>query len=142
MTWLLVLAIGAAIGLVLGLLGGGGAILTVPALVALGEPVSAAVGTSLVVVGVTAAVGAVGHARAGHVDGRVALLFGAPSFLGAALGSRVQHGLPSELVLAAFAAVMLAAALVMLRAAPCAAVAAAPAAQRGRLALLGSPSAR
>ena len=51
---LVLIAVGAALGLVLGMLGGGG-ISAVPALVALGEPVLVASTMSLVIVGTGAA---------------------------------------------------------------------------------------
>ena len=56
MDLLLLLSLGALIGLVLGWLGGGGAILTVPALVyVVGQGTTAATTSSLVIVGATAA---------------------------------------------------------------------------------------
>jgi hypothetical protein len=54
------LALGAVIGVVLGLLGGGGSILAVPALVyGVGLDLKQAIPVSLIVVGIAAAVGAV-----------------------------------------------------------------------------------
>jgi uncharacterized membrane protein YfcA len=86
---------GVAIGLLLGTIGGGGSILTVPILVyLLGEDVHEATATSLVIVGLTALVGAVPHARAGRVAPATALLFGGAgiggAFVGAALNARVS----------------------------------------------------
>ena len=65
---------GLGIGLALGLLGGGGSTLTVPLLLALGVEPRAAIALSLAVVGTTAAVAVVSHARAGNVDWRAAAL--------------------------------------------------------------------
>ena len=67
-------------GLLLGLIGGGGSILTVPILVYLFhvEPVMATA-CSLFIVGSTAAVGSTSHVRMGNVHWPTALLFGAPS---------------------------------------------------------------
>jgi len=63
-----VLAAGALIGLSLGALGGGGSILTVPVLVyGLGQAAAQATTGSLLVVGVTALVGAVTAYRSGNV---------------------------------------------------------------------------
>jgi len=77
-TVLLAVALGLLIGLSLGALGGGGSILTVPALVyALGETARSATTGSLVIVGITAAAAAVGHARARRVHWRAGLAFGA-----------------------------------------------------------------
>ena len=59
------------IGVSLGLLGGGGSILTVPVLVyVMGYPVKEAIPLSLVVVGVTSAFGAANHHRGGTVQDR------------------------------------------------------------------------
>ncbi|BDX06052.1 sulfite exporter TauE/SafE family protein [Planctobacterium marinum] len=67
-------------GLVLGLVGGGGSILTVPILVYLMhlEP-GVATGYSLLIVGATAAFGASRYFRLGFVDLKLALLFAIPS---------------------------------------------------------------
>ena len=65
---LLALPLGLLIGISLGALGGGGSILTVPALVyAIGESPGHATTASLVIVGITALTGTVGHGRAGRV---------------------------------------------------------------------------
>lgn len=68
------------IGLSLGLIGGGGSILTVPVLVYLlgVEPVLATA-YSLFIVGLTSAVGVYPKYKEGLVDVRTALIFGAPS---------------------------------------------------------------
>jgi uncharacterized membrane protein YfcA len=70
-------------GVTLGLIGGGGSILTVPILVYLldVEPVRAT-GYSLFVVGATALVGAIRFVRAGLVDGRSTIVFGLPALVG------------------------------------------------------------
>jgi uncharacterized membrane protein YfcA len=103
------------VGLVLGLLGAGGSILTVPILVYLGhmEP-HAAVISSLTVVGVTSLVAALPHARAGRVRLRVALLFSLASVPSALLGTRLSRGLSSRVLMLLFAAVMTISALAML----------------------------
>ncbi|MBP6391799.1 MAG: sulfite exporter TauE/SafE family protein [Flavobacteriales bacterium] len=75
--------IGAIImGLSLGLIGGGGSILTVPILVYLFmvEPVLATA-YSLFIVGLTSLVGSVSHMRMGNIHWRTALVFGIPSIL-------------------------------------------------------------
>lgn len=92
--WLAVLLI-AAMGLVLGLLGGGGSILSVPILVyVLGIEAHAAISLSLIMVGSTALVGAFLHQEAAPVAWTDALLFvsfGAPlNFVGAALSRHVS----------------------------------------------------
>lgn len=70
-------------GLSLGLIGGGGSILTVPILVYLFkiDPMTAT-GYSLFVVGSTAFVGAISYIRNGDVDLKIGINFILPSFLG------------------------------------------------------------
>ena len=104
------------VGISLGLLGGGGSILTVPLLayVAGLEP-KEAIATSLLVVGVTSAVGAITHARAGRVRWKVAGVFGAAAMAGAYGGGRLAHFIPGNVLLIAFAMIMIAAAVAMLR---------------------------
>jgi len=67
-------------GLTLGLIGGGGSILTVPILVYLFD-VDPVLSTaySLFVVGITSAVGSFSHFRKGNVHVKTALIFGVPS---------------------------------------------------------------
>jgi uncharacterized membrane protein YfcA len=102
------------IGLSLGLLGGGGSILTVPVLVyVLGYGVKEAVPLSLVVVGVTSAFGAANHQRAGNIRWDAALAFGPSSMVGAFLGGRLAALVPGRWQLGIFAVLMLAAAISM-----------------------------
>ena len=71
------------IGLILGLIGGGGSILTVPIFVYLLE-ISPLVATaySLFVVGTTALVGAISNHKKGMVDVRTGFIFAVPAFIG------------------------------------------------------------
>lgn len=104
------------IGITLGLLGGGGSILTVPILVyALHMQAKEAIATSLLVVGVTSAVAMIQHARRGSVSWRVGLIFGAAGMVGAFLGGWIARYIPSVLLLAGFALIMFATAWAMLR---------------------------
>ena len=65
---LVALLAGAVIGLLLGALGGGGSILTVPVLVyGLGQGTATATTASLVIVGVSSVVAAAEHHRCGRV---------------------------------------------------------------------------
>jgi hypothetical protein len=113
---LLPILLSLAIGASLGLLGGGGSILTLPILVyVVGLEPKQAIATSLLVVGVTSAAAVVPHARAGRVQVRLGAGFGAASMAGAYAGSRVAHLLPSALLLVAFAVMMLVTGLAMLR---------------------------
>ena len=111
MTVLLAVALGLLIGLSLGALGGGGSILTVPALVyALGETARTATTGSLVIVGITAAAAAVGHARAGRVRWRAGLSFGAAGVAASLLGTHLNARVQPKVLLIAFAVLMLIAA--------------------------------
>ncbi len=104
------------VGVCLGLLGGGGSILTVPILVyVLGVEPHVAVATALVVVGVTAITGTIGHARAGRVRWMTALVFGAAGMVGAYPGGLLARYLSPGTLLGAFALLMFITALAMLR---------------------------
>lgn len=111
-----VLPLAFIVGIVLGMLGGGGAILMVPMLVYVMhvEP-KRAIATSLFVVGVTSAVSAAIHARRGAVRGVVAGVFGAGAMTGAFAGGRVAHFVSASALLVGFALMMLATATAMLR---------------------------
>jgi uncharacterized protein len=102
------------IGLALGLLGGGGSILTVPIFVYLFhfDP-KEAIAMSLAVVGATSAVGVAGHWRAGNVNPRVGAVFGAVAMVGTYSGARMAALLSGATQLAIFAVVMLIAAAFM-----------------------------
>ncbi|GAC1326644.1 MAG: sulfite exporter TauE/SafE family protein [Mycobacteriales bacterium] len=115
MSQLLALALGLLIGLSLGALGGGGSILTVPALVyAIGQSAQSATTSSLVIVGVSAALAAVGHARAGRVRWGAGLAFGVAGIPASILGTRLNRHVSSNVLLVCFAALMAIAAAAML----------------------------
>lgn len=115
---MIALTVGLAVfvGISLGLLGGGGSILTVPLLAYVaGLDPKQAIATSLLVVGVTSAVGAVTHARAGRVRWKVAAVFGAAAMVGAYTGGRLARFVPGNILLIAFSMIMIFAAMAMLR---------------------------
>lgn len=113
---ILALALAALIGLSLGLLGGGGSILTVPIFVyVLGFGAKEAIAMSLAVVGATSLFGAMGHWRAGNVNLRVAAVFGVVAMAGTYLGARLAVFFSGAAQLTLFAAVMLLAAFFMFR---------------------------
>ncbi len=112
-------ALGLAIGVLLGLLGAGGSILAVPALVyGADQPLSAAVPTSLLVVGVSAAAAVVPRIRARQVQWRIAAVVGAAGIPAAYAGTAVNRALDPRVVLIGFALVMVVAAVRMLREQP------------------------
>lgn len=105
-----------AIGLVLGLLGSGGSILTVPVLVYLaGQPDKVAIAESLAIVGAIAAVGSIPYARQKLVDWHSVLYFGVPGILGTYGGAALSKLIPGAVQLALFAVVMILAAVLMIR---------------------------
>jgi hypothetical protein len=105
------------VGVSLGLLGGGGSILTVPMLrYVVGLEGHSAIATSLLVVGATSLAGLVAHALEGRVEWRTGLSFGASGMLGAYLAGRVAHRVPAAFLLVGFGLMMFATALAMLRA--------------------------
>jgi uncharacterized membrane protein YfcA len=107
---------GVLIGAALGLLGGGGSVLTVPVFVyVLGFSPKEAIAMSLAVVGATSAFGAASHWRAGSVNIPIAIVFGTVAMLGTLLGVRLGRFVPGTTQLLIFAAVMLTAAVFMLR---------------------------
>jgi uncharacterized membrane protein YfcA len=115
---MMVLTVGLAVfvGVSLGLLGGGGSILTVPLLAYVaGLDATQAVASSLLVVGVTSTVGAITHLRAGRVRRGVALPFGAAAMAGAFGSGLIAHFIPGTAVLIALAVIMITAAGAMLR---------------------------
>ncbi|MCZ2858179.1 sulfite exporter TauE/SafE family protein [Blastococcus sp. VKM Ac-2987] len=109
------IVLGLVIGALVGLLGGGGSILAVPALVyAAGQDLPQAVATSLLVVGITALVALLPRLGRGQIAWRIALLFGAAGIATAFAGAAVNRLLPPEVVLGLFAALMVGAGVRML----------------------------
>jgi uncharacterized protein len=116
---LLALPFGLAIGLLLGLVGGGGSILAVPVLVyLLGEPVEEATTESLLVVGAAALAGAADYARIGRVELRTGLAFAAVGVPGAIVGTVLNRAVGGRAILLSFGVLLLAAAVAMLRRSP------------------------
>lgn len=107
---------GALVGFVLGLIGGGGSILAVPLLVYVVGVKSphVAIGTSAVAVALSALVNLAGHARAGNVKWRCALVFAAAGVAGAAIGSTFGKSFDGEKLLALFGILMVVVAMLML----------------------------
>ncbi len=108
------LILSAVIGLSLGLIGGGGSILTVPILVYfLDVGPHEAVVMSLAVVGATSLFGSYLHYRADNVDLRGGVLFGSAGIIGALLGSPLTSLVSSEILLLSFGLLMLVVAVSM-----------------------------
>ena len=113
---ILALALSLLIGVALGLLGGGGSIVTLPILTyVVGMSPKAAIASSLFVVATTSAFGVIAHARAGRVQWRTGVLFGGAGMVGAFAGGRLAAYLPARLLMVLFALMMVATAVAMLR---------------------------
>lgn len=107
--------LGFLIGLSVGALGGGGSILAVPILVYVaGQDPRAATTTSLVIVGMAAVVGMADHWRSGRVRIGPGLVFGLTGVGGSLSGSALNRRLDPDLLLLAFAGLVLVAAWRML----------------------------
>jgi len=110
------IALSVLIGVSLGFFGGGGSILTVPLFVyvfAL-EP-KVAIASSLVVVGIASMAAMVQHWRAGNVELRTGLVFGAAGMCGAYLGGRAGQFVDGALLMLLFASMMALTAFAMWR---------------------------
>ncbi len=113
---IIVLVLAVAVGLSLGLLGGGGSILTVPLLTYVaGMGAKEAIAASLFVVGTTSLISAVAHARKGNVRRHTGLVFGAAGMVGAFAGGLAGGYLPDTILMIAFAVMMVVTAAAMIR---------------------------
>src|SRR6188768_2022363 len=93
--------------MVVGAVGGGGAILALPVLIyVLDEPVGPASTASLVVVSLAAAIGAGALARHGRVCWRLALRFAPPAALGWLVGTLASRNVGGGALVLAFVPVM------------------------------------
>jgi uncharacterized membrane protein YfcA len=110
------LAMALAVGVALGMLGGGGSILALPIfLYVFRVPTKPAVAMSLVVVAMSAFTGFVSHWRQGMVLVRTALSFGVLAMLGAFVTARLARFVPDRVQLGLFVAFAAGAALLMVR---------------------------
>lgn len=105
---LIALAAGACVGIAVGLAGGGGAVLAVPVLVyLLDQSVHAATTESLVIVVGASGAGAISHARHHVVCWRLAAAFAAAALPGSIVGTLANRAFAAELLLGAFAVLLL-----------------------------------
>lgn len=96
------------VGMLTGMVGIGGGVLKVPAMVLLGGvPMEIAVGSSAFMVGITAAGGLVGHLSAGHWDWQTALVLAVGVFAGGQIGSRISIGMDKQRLKKLFGAFLL-----------------------------------
>lgn len=114
---LLAILSGAAVGLVLALIGGGGSILATPALlyvVGVADP-HMAIGTSALAVSVSAFANLIPHARSGNVRWRCAATFAVAGVIGAAIGASIGKLTDARVLLPLFALAMIVIGALMLR---------------------------
>jgi uncharacterized membrane protein YfcA len=103
---------GLAIGIAVGMLGGGGSVLAVPVLVyVLGQNVHESTTASLVVVTAGALAGGLAHAHEGRVCWRHAGAFTGAALPGVIAGTAVGNAVSGGALIAAFAVIMLIAAI-------------------------------
>lgn len=114
--WALLLIMGVVAGVVAALLGVGGGIIVVPALVLLvGASLTDARGTSLLVVLITAIAASVTNVSKGRADTRVGIIVGLAGAPAALLAAFVAHWMPEQQAAILFALLMLVAAIQLLR---------------------------
>ena len=110
------LAVGALIGLVVGALGAGGGILSVPALIyLLGVAPHEATSASLVIVLFTALAALGGRIGKNTICYQIALVFAALATVGTWLGSLANQAVSADLLMYTFALLLICVGLVMLR---------------------------
>ena len=110
------LLIGAFVGIVVGSLGAGGGILSVPILVyILGQDPHQATGLSLIIVGLTAAVSLATRARSGNVAWREGALFALAGLVGTWAGSALGPLVSARALMLSFCALLGAVAVFMVR---------------------------
>jgi uncharacterized protein len=113
MIWLVGHLLAVGVGISLGLLGGGGSVLTLPILVyVMGIAPKSAIAMTSIVVGVVSLLGLLPHSRRKQINFKTVLIFGSATTIGAFLGAKLA-GLPfvtATLQMVLFAVAMLAAA--------------------------------
>ena len=109
--------LGMGVGISLGLMGGGGAVLAIPILIyIMGLGPQEAIATSLVCIGCVSTIGAIPHWRQGHVCLKTAVMFAPPAMLGAYLGARAStvSWVTESMQLVCFAVIAIVASLLMI----------------------------
>lgn len=115
-TLIIALALALLVGVSLGLLGGGGSILTVPILTyVVGMEPKEAIASSLIIVGLTSIGGLITHARGGRVRWKIGVIFGLAGMVGAFLGGLFGGVIPGVVLMILFAIMMVVTALAMIR---------------------------
>jgi uncharacterized membrane protein YfcA len=101
---LLTIGIGVGVGFLTGLLGVGGGFVIVPALVFFLEiPMTAAIGTSLVITTVNSLSGLLAHSASSRIDWPVTLLFAGSAIVSALVAARLARRLSNTVLQRSFA---------------------------------------
>lgn len=104
------------VGFSLGLLGGGGSILTVPILVyVIHLPAKTSIALSLAIVGISGIAGILGHIKNKNIIFNVAGIFGFFTTIGTVAGTKIAAYIPGKIQLLLFSITMLAASVMMIR---------------------------
>jgi uncharacterized membrane protein YfcA len=118
MRFVLGLLLAIAVGLSLGLIGGGGSILAVPILkYVIGVTPKEAIAMSLFIVGVVSIIGLIPHWQQGNVSGKIAVVFIPPAMGGALVGAKIASlpWITETVQLMCFGIIMLLASILMIR---------------------------
>lgn len=107
--------LGVSIGLCLGALGGGGSIITVPALIyLLDQPLSTAVTQSLVIVGISSATAMLAHASGRRVRWWTGIILGGIGAAASLAGTALGRLIPADTAMIGFACLMIVVAAVLI----------------------------
>lgn len=113
---MLLIPLAILVGLSLGLLGGGGSVLTVPILVYSAQlPAKEAIGMSLAIVGITTIIGSISHYKNKNINIKLALIFSSFAIPGTFLGTYLGTLISGDMQLLIFAIVMILAASFMFK---------------------------
>lgn len=113
---IIALLLAVLVGVSLGLLGGGGSILTVPILTyVVGLEPQEAIAASLFIVGATSAFSVISHAKAGRVRWKTGIIFGLAGMAGAFAGGIAGGYIPGTVLMILFALMMVATSIAMIR---------------------------
>lgn len=103
------------VGLTVGVLGGGGSVLSVPLLAYIaGMDAKQAIAVAHLVVATTSAITAIPYARAGHVQWRTGTVLGGAGFVGAYVGGLLARFVSGPILLVGFASIVIATGIAML----------------------------
>jgi hypothetical protein len=107
-SWLILVTGGLISGVIAGLLGIGGGIITIPLLVTLGYTPVQAIATSSLAIVITSISGSLQNWRMGYFDFKRVIYLGIPAFLTTGIGVYFANKIPSYIILFTFGIILLA----------------------------------